>query len=427
MVNRLKRMPLRFREVLKVIAAISGKKKAKVYLVGGVVRDLILGKIQLDLDVVVEGDATVVAKAVAKHYGVSFRRHHAFGTATVDFDKFKIDFATARREHYTHWGALPKVKPATLREDLFRRDFTINAMAVSLNKNNYGKLIDYYGGASDLKKKSLRVLHEKSFLDDPTRILRLIRFEQRLKFKIEKKTYKLMKEALFLDALKFVNPHRLRDEIILILKEPKPYRYIKRIRELVGLSFLDKKLKVTSQDLKLFLRIEKALFWYKKYFKKHRSIDDWILYMAALLIRLPAKRIAKFLDDFAFKKGERIRIISIKENLIQVKKLGKKLKPHRIHNILNPLSFESILFFYAYYQDRAIRASIGGFLSGSVNVRLKIKGNDLKRLGIQPQSIYSKIFEKVLFVKINKGLKSKQDELKQAKRIAKSLLKGAFH
>lgn len=417
-------MPLRFKEILKVIAAISSRKKAKVYLVGGVVRDLILGKIQFDLDIVVEGDAIAVAKALAKHCGVSFRRHHAFGTATVEFDKFKIDFATARRERYTHWGALPKVKPATLREDLFRRDFTINAMAVSLNKKDYGKLIDYYGGADDLKQKALRVLHPKSFLDDPTRILRAIRFEQRLKFKIEKQTFKWMKEAVLLDALQFVNPHRLRDEVILILKEPKPYRYIKRIKEAVGLDFLDKKVRLASQDLRLLLRIEKALSWYKSHFKKHRLIEDWVLYMAALIVRLPPKRIRYFLDRFGFKKGERIRLMSIKENIPQIKRLKRKLKPHKIHSILNPLSFESILFFYAYYRDKSIRASIGGFLSGSVNVRLKIKGDDLKRLGIQPQSIYSRIFEKVLFIKINKGLKSKNDELQQAQRIAKLLSKG---
>lgn len=423
MVNRLKKLPFRFKEILKVTSSVARKLDADVYLVGGVVRDLILGKLHFDLDIVVEGDAMAVAKALAKHYGLSFRRHHAFGTATVDFGKFKVDFATARRERYTHWGALPKVKPAGLKDDLYRRDFTINAMAISLNKKDYGTLIDYYGGARDLKGGVLRVLHKNSFLEDPTRILRAIRFEQRFLFKIEKNTYKWMKEAVFLDALKFVNPHRLRDEVILILKEPKPHRYIKRIRQLIGLSFLDRTIKLKNEDFRLFLRIEKALAWYKNNFKKHRLIEGWVIYMAALLIRVSKKRLLYFLDTFGLKKGERIRLISIKENILTIRKLSKKLKPHKAYSILSPLSFEAILFFYAYYNDRLIRDNIRNFLAKSVSKRLKIKGNDLKKMGVQPQSLYSKIFEKVLGIKINKGLKTKQEELNEARRVAKTLVK----
>jgi len=190
MIDRLKKLSPQFKKVLKVSSALANSLGFKVYLVGGVVRDLILEKEVFDLDVVVEGDAIVFARELSKRLKSSFKKHHAFGTAVVEFDGHKIDFATARTEHYIHWGALPKVKPAALKQDLFRRDFTINAMAVSLNKKDYGKLIDLYNGLHDLRKGLVRALHKESFLEDPTRIIRAIRFEQRFSFKIEKDTFK---------------------------------------------------------------------------------------------------------------------------------------------------------------------------------------------------------------------------------------------
>ena len=211
-------------------------------------------------------DILALAKKVAEYFNAGFIKHHAFGTASVDFGKYKIDFATARKEYYPHWGSLPKVEPAGLKEDLFRRDFTINAMAISLN-DDYARLIDFYNGLDDLRKGIIRIMHKNSFLEDPTRILRAVRFQQRFSFKMEKKTFGLLKEAIGQDALRWVNPHRLRDEVILILKEPRPYAYIKRINELAGFSFLDKSIKLRRSDFLLFLRLERAIAYYQEKFK----------------------------------------------------------------------------------------------------------------------------------------------------------------
>jgi tRNA nucleotidyltransferase (CCA-adding enzyme) len=374
-----------------------------------------LGKDIFDLDIVVEGDAIMFAQKVAEYLKKEFRRHRAFGTATVHFDEYRIDFATARKELYPSFGALPTVKPANLREDLFRRDFTINTMAISLNRDDYGKIIDFYNGISDLRKGLIRILHKDSFLEDPTRILRAVRFEQRLSFKIEKNTFELMVGAINVEALKLVHPHRLRDELFLVLKEPRPYRCIKRIEQLMGFSFINSKIKFTADDCGLFLRIEEAVSFYKNKFKKHRRLEEWLIYLMAILIKLSSKDLLSFFNIFGLRKGERIRIISAKNNLSKIKNLNKHLKPHAIYRIVDHLSFESILFFYAYYsKNKIIKNNIEYFLDKLVHTRLKVKGEDLKSLGIKPLSLYGKILNKLLDSKMDNCLKNKQEEIKEA-------------
>jgi len=417
MVNRLKKLSPEFRKILKRSSVVSDSLGFKIYLVGGVVRDLILRKDVFDLDIVVEGDAISFADKLAKDIKAEFIRHHAFGTATVYFGKHKIDFATARQEKYSHWGVLPKVKPAELSKDLFRRDFTINAMAISLNREDYGKLIDLYNGLTDLRKGLIRILHDLSFLDDPTRILRAIRFEQRFGFRIEPKTFKLLKDALSKKALCLPGPHRLRDELTLMLKEPKPYRYIRRVNELSGFNFIDSSIKLNKEKSKLLLRIEKAISEYNRGPKLSRSIDSWIVYLSGLLHSLSQAKLSKVLSDFGFRKGERIIVKSTKQGLRKIAKLNQVKKPHRIYKALNDYSFESILFFYSYYSDKSLRKSIKYFLKHLVNIRLKVKGRDLKKRGVIPSRLYSKILKRLLDEKIDNSLSTKKEELLVLDRI----------
>ena len=178
------------------------------------------GKPIFDLDLVVEGDAIGLAKEFAEKVGGKLTVHTMFNTAKIALDKWTIDIAMARTETYAKPGALPVVKPGTLKTDLFRRDFTVNAMAICLSPDNYGELIDLYGGLNDLKNKIIRVLHEKSFIDDATRIWRAIRYEQRLGFQIEPETLKLLKRDV--PMLKTVGGYRLRHELELVLKEKEP-------------------------------------------------------------------------------------------------------------------------------------------------------------------------------------------------------------
>lgn len=424
MVNKLKKINPDFKPILKSLSELADREAVRVYLVGGVVRDLVLGEKIFDLDVVVEANAIAFAHKFAILHKKQFKKHHAFGTATVDFDKHHIDFVTARSESYSCYGALPKVKPASLREDLFRRDFSINAMAISLNKSDYGRLIDFYSGERDLRKGLIRVLHEISFLDDSTRILRAIRFEQRFLFKIEGHTLGFLKEAISKNAFSLVNPHRLREELILILKEPKPCRYIKRLYMLTALTFMGVDFRLDKKDFALFAKIEKILNLYNKKFKKHRRLEEWLIYLIAILIKLNRQDSVKFLENFGFRKGERIRVFSVFNNLEKIKELDTRILPHQVYKILNPLSFEAIIFFYAYYQNRTIRKHIEMFLGSLSATRLKLKGQDLKELGFKPMTLYGKIFERLMYAKIDKGLKSLEEEKQEAQAIFEKLSKG---
>ena len=417
MKNRLKKLSPQFKNILKISSDLATSLGLNIYLIGGVVRDLILKRKVFDLDIVVEGNAIDFTKKLASLLKSEFRRHHSFGTTTINFNGHKIDFATARIEKYSHQGALPKVSPASLAKDLLRRDFTINAMAISLNKVGYGELIDIYNGLEDLKKGLIRVLHPGSFQDDPTRILRAIRFEQRFSFEIELGTFKLMKEFLRNQSLKLVGPHRLRDEIIIILKESRPSIYIKRIKELVGFSFIDKAIKLDRRSFLLLARIERTYTYYEKRFKKHRKLEVWLLYLAAILIKLSPSRLKKFFDDFGFRKEERVVVSSIEKSINKIKRLGEYSKASNIYRILQPYSLESILFFYAYYQKRDFRKNIEYFLNNLVDIRLKIKGRDLKAMNLKPDILYNKILKKTLYSKIDKGLRLKSQEAQEAKRI----------
>jgi tRNA nucleotidyltransferase (CCA-adding enzyme) len=423
MVNRLKTLSKEFKKILKATSLAAESIGFSIYLVGGVVRDLLLRKDIFDLDIVVEGDAAKLAERLAKDLGGTFNRHHAFGTATVIIGTKKIDFATARVEHYSRSGALPKVSPASLEDDLFRRDFTINAMAISLNKKDYGRLIDIYSGLKDLKNGTLCVLHEKSFLDDPTRILRALRFEQRFAFSFSADTSALLAEALNKKALNMVSDHRLGDELVLILKEPRPRRYIKRIDKLLGFSFIDRNLRLKIHHYSFLLRLEKIVKYYQGKYKNQRDLQAWVIYLAAIVVDIQSDTLSRFFHDFAFRKGERIIIHSIKNNLKSIKTVNKAQAPSKIYKALSDFSFEALVFFYAYYPLKQLRKNIDNFLSSYIHVKIKVKGKDLKALGLKPEKLYGEVFKKLLYSKLDQGFKYKRDELRQAKLILNEILK----
>lgn len=204
-----------------------------VYAVGGFVRDLLLGRRNADLDLVVEGNAIHTARNLAGKLGGAVQAHNRFGTARVVWPGGEtLDLAMARIETYPRPGALPQVKPAGLREDLGRRDFTVNAMAVSLVPGELGNLIDVFGGREDLGRKRLRVLHARSFWDDPTRIIRAVRFEQRFGFVLEAKTRALLRQALREKAGEALSPTRLFVELWKVFGEPRPDLCWQRLQEL---------------------------------------------------------------------------------------------------------------------------------------------------------------------------------------------------
>lgn len=231
-----------------------------LYLVGGVVRDLLLMQANNDIDFVVEGDAIAFAKSIQKGIGGRLHMHEPFGTAKwqpdaritktlgIDLSKLPdhIDFATARNEFYTHPTALPTVYSGSIKLDLGRRDFTINTLAVQLSPSEaQWRIVDYYGGLSDLEQRYIRVLHSLSFIDDPTRIIRAVRFAERLRFKIEPRTEELIGRAL--PMLRRITGERIRNEITLLLREEKPERGISYLRRLRAFEAIHPAFEVDSE------------------------------------------------------------------------------------------------------------------------------------------------------------------------------------
>lgn len=219
--------------IIKLAGKIADTKGIAIYIVGGVVRDILLGMPNYDLDFVVEGDAIEFSGILNGALKGDLKVHRAFGTATINYNNHRIDIVTARSESYKKPAAYPEVEPGTIKEDLFRRDFTINAMAISINDKGFGDVVDFYSGLKDLKKKAIRVMHPRSFIDDPTRVFRAVRFSARFGFKIEPHTKSLIKEAVSEGLLGEVNRGRINKEIELFLKEEQPLKCLKAFYNLI--------------------------------------------------------------------------------------------------------------------------------------------------------------------------------------------------
>ncbi len=225
--------------ILRQVGRLAAARSLSAYAVGGCVRDWRLGITQaVDLDVTVEGDGIEIARQVAETLGGTVTVHQQFGTASVMFaqqtHRWKVDVATCRSETYATPAAYPRVAPGTLEEDLFRRDFTINAMAVVIGPGRFGSLIDPFHGARDLSQRRLRMLHERSFLDDPSRLLRGVRFAQRFRLRWDAATLRAAREAIAAGALGWLNRGRLGKELERMLQEPNPLACFQQLASLLG-------------------------------------------------------------------------------------------------------------------------------------------------------------------------------------------------
>lgn len=228
-------LPKKVLDILLLAGSIGDSMCIKVFCVGGFVRDALLHYHNLDIDIVVEGNGMEFAKELSSLLKGTLVLYRRFGTATVATrDNFKIDIATARIEHYEFPGALPMVSFSSIKDDLQRRDFTINAMSFSLNKVPWSRLLDPFNGKRDLEKGIIRVLHNKSFIDDPTRIYRAVRFEQRYDFVICDETERLIKEAIELGALNKVSEYRIKKEKALVQAEKNPSKVFDRLEQFIG-------------------------------------------------------------------------------------------------------------------------------------------------------------------------------------------------
>ncbi|MDP3042747.1 MAG: CCA tRNA nucleotidyltransferase [Candidatus Omnitrophota bacterium] len=422
MIKYFKKLPSELRKVIRQASKVSQETRMPVYLVGGCLRDLILGVKNLDLDIAIEGNGIIFAQRLAQKLKSSLRIHERFGTATLILsDGLKVDIATTRQEKYPYFAALPEVSPGSLNEDLKRRDFTVNAMAVSLTVDKEQKIIDPFGGQDDLASGRIRVLHNLSFKDDPTRIFRAIRFSRRFDFKIEPKTLALLKQAISEGLLSKVNPHRMRVELIAILKEQNPFKPIKELGDLGALSFISAKLKIDKSTRALFKSISQQIAWFIKNFTARRQPDSWLVYFTALLAPLTLAQINLLISSLGLRKGEAKRVISYyRERGKLISSLSKKhLLPEQIFSLLEPLSYETIILVSAATPNKKFKKYLTDFLEIYNGMRLCICGSDLSGLGVLPGPEYQKIFAKVLTAKLNGQVRNRQTEMALIRKLVR--------
>ena len=417
-----RRLPSKIFNRLREIGALADAMDASAYLVGGLVRDLLLGQTNLDVDIAVEGDAMTFARRLADRYGAGLKIFEKFGTALVVFpDGFKLDVATARCESYAHPTALPTVKPSSIKDDLYRRDFTINALAIRLNVSRFGELVDFYGGLRDLEAKTIRVLHARSFVDDPTRVFRAIRFEQRFGFRIEKHTLNLLKEAAASDLVHRLSGPRLRNEVMRLLSEQAPIRTIRRMAEFDLLRFLHTGLAWTARLAGLLSDLGKSLAWWTKQYPR-RSLDRALVYFIGLMDELSPSDTDAVVKRLALPGEQANKISLVKKHLAPALRFlvrHRSPRPSETYRALADLPDEGLVLLVAKARSKDIVRLVSAYVTTQQQVRPSLNGADLKAMGLKPGPIYKKILDRLLEARLNGEVKTKADERELAKKLAK--------
>ncbi|WP_447976524.1 CBS domain-containing protein [Candidatus Nitrospira bockiana] len=400
-------------ERLRQAGDLAERLGVSAFVVGGFVRDLLLGRPNLDLDLVIEGDGIAFAEALAREWQASVKTHDRFGTAVVTLpDGVKLDIATARTEYYEYPTALPTVERSSIKKDLYRRDFTINTLAVRLNTRRFGELLDFYGGQQDLKDKLIRVLHSLSFVEDPTRVFRAVRFEHRFGFRLGKETLALIKGAVKMDLFRRLSGSRLLTELMLLLSEEEPRRAVARLAELDLLRFLHPKLQRQRQLEARLKPVEDALDWYRLLYLD-RPIERWLVYFMALMDLLPPDAVRETVKRLHLRQRHAEKLHEARTHATAIlRRLGRRPppKPAEVYRLLEGLSDEVLLFLLAKTSSEAVKRQISAYLTTYRQVRPALTGRDLQAAGVKPGPIYREILDRLLEGRLNGELTSEADE-----------------
>jgi tRNA nucleotidyltransferase (CCA-adding enzyme) len=407
-------------QVLQDIGAAAEEIGLNAYVIGGFVRDLFLYRTNEDVDVVIEGDGIAFARQYAQKMGARIHTHAKFGTAVVIFENgFKVDVASARMEYYQFPAALPTIEMSSLKLDLYRRDFSINTLCIHLNPSKFGTLIDFFSAQKDLKEKTIRVLHNLSFVEDPTRAFRAIRFEQRFGFTIGKLTATLINNAVRMDFFKRLSGKRVFAELKQILAEDNPGPAVARLRDFDLLKVVHPSIELSPAMTHLFASIKKVVSWYDLLFLEE-SYMKWSVYFMGMIhscdrettrdicrrFELPPSVQALFATGrFAAER----RLNSLERQLpSENSQLYRKLAEFRI---------ELILYMMAAARTEAVRKAISHYCVHLRFVRPWLRGQDLKELGLPPGPRYRIILDELLNARLNGRVDSREDEIILAREL----------
>jgi tRNA nucleotidyltransferase (CCA-adding enzyme) len=407
------RLPSRFVTLLEEAGQLADRCEVSVFVVGGCVRDLLLGIQNLDLDLVVEGDGIAFARKLGDVLQARVKVHERFGTAMVLLpDGFKLDVATARTEYYEYPTALPTVERSSIKKDLYRRDFTINALAVRLNGKGFGDVLDFYGGQRDLNDKVIRVLHGLSFVEDPTRVFRAIRFETRFGFRLGKDTAALITGAVKMNLFHRLSGHRLLEELKLLFSEGEPRQAIKRLAEIGLLRFIHPKLNWSDRLQKLLNAIDAAVDWYRLLYLD-RKMDGWLVYVMGFLEMLPESGVKDVLKRFPFSEQETTRLKMARvgcHNTIRRLASNRPLKPAEVYHLLSGLSDETLLILMAKSKGDTVKRHVSAFLTTYRHVKLNLTGTDLTAMGLKPGPQFKQILAQLLDARLNGDVRTDTEE-----------------
>jgi tRNA nucleotidyltransferase (CCA-adding enzyme) len=402
---------------LQQIGEVADDIGCEAFVVGGFVRDLFLYRQDEDLDIVIEGEGIAFARKYAKLVGARIHTHEKFGTAVIIFpDGFKIDVASARMEYYKFPAALPVVEMSSIKLDLYRRDFTINTLAIQLNPDKFGTLIDFFAARKDIKEKIIRILHNLSFVEDPTRVFRAIRFEQRFEFTIGKLTAGLISNAVAMDFFRGLSGKRVFTELRLIMEEKNSVSAIMRLKDFDLLKVIHPSINLDKILIALLKSVKEVLSWHDLLFLDE-SYKKWIVFFLVVINQCNAKRAQEICRRFEL-APEYEKIFCVER--FEADRCGSWLERNQavsnsvLYRKLSGFRTELILYMMAAARKQTVKKSISHFFTNLRRTSISLKGSDLKKMKLTPGPVYRQVLSAVLDAKLDGKLKTKEDEIKFA-------------
>lgn len=424
-----KRLPAQLLTCLRQAGEVAADLNSTVYCVGGFVRDLFLNVANFDVDLVVEGEGRELATQLAALLGGKVRIHERFGTAVIVLpDNSKIDVATARTEYYEFPAALPQVERSSIKEDMYRRDFTINTLAICLNPNYFGDLIDYFGGRKDLQNGCIRILYNFSFVEDPTRILRAIRFEQRYKFTIEADTLRFARDAIERRMLGKLSYKRILTELILILNEKDPVPALERIRDTGIWKYILPEIEAENMNWNTLKRIPMVIGWWEERYYSNK-IKAWLLYFIVFFAQLSSAQNEEALQRYPLDRSAKQTIMdsSYVPQLASRISSSPELYASDLDKMIASLTTENLLYLLLCIKDENSWDRVVKYLDLKERIQLEVNGHDLKKIGLKPGPAFKEIMDVLYDMKLDEKIKSKEDEINTVKQwIAEGRISNEF-
>ena len=416
------RLDDRTMDLLKSIGAAGDELGIHLYVVGGFVRDLLLQRKVEDIDIVVEGDGIAFARYVAEKLNCRVNAHKKFGTAVIVFsEQVKVDVASARLEYYDFPAALPIVEKSSIKRDLARRDFTINTLALSLNAETFGTMIDYFGAGRDLKDKTIRTIHNLSFVEDPTRIFRAIKFANRFGFEIGKVTANLIRNAIKVDCFKNLSGLRVLSELKQIFSEENPIPAIRTMTEYGLEKVIHPRLEITPITYQILESANKTLAWHDLLYVEE-TYPRWAVYFMVLLNRCTFRVSEQICDRLMIPAGERHLLLETRykaENRLSFIESNHPVSRQELYWALINFNTAFILYIMALTKNEAVRKDISNFYTDYRHMKPRIRGKDLIRIGIKPGPAFTKIFNEVLNARLDGKLDTREKEAAFAREYAR--------